>query len=205
MESSGATAGCWTVGCLLVTAFFLYSLRKKTTKKSAHQDTRDESASVVTTHTAVVGNHTKIFIAALIVAAGVGSRLVYVPLSSPSAPVFDEVHVGRFINRYWAGEYFFDVHPPLSKLLYLGASHALGYNPLQCSYSEPQKAQPKKKKKKKKSKEARRRAVEAMKKEPGGGSTAAEREELQSIMDVTVETCPMWQLRAVRPIFSFTV
>ena len=75
--------------------------------------------------------------ACVISLAVVGGVTRLVSLSSPRSPVFDEVHVGRFVNRYWAGEYFFDVHPPLAKLLYLGVSAWLGYDPSQCSYSEP--------------------------------------------------------------------
>ncbi|MEK7539606.1 MAG: phospholipid carrier-dependent glycosyltransferase [Patescibacteria group bacterium] len=36
----------------------------------------------------------------------------------PSAVVFDEVHLGTFISAYWHGSYFFDVHPPLGKLIF---------------------------------------------------------------------------------------
>ena len=31
--------------------------------------------------------------------------------------VFDEYHFGKFVNGYITGEYFFDIHPPLGKLL----------------------------------------------------------------------------------------
>lgn len=35
----------------------------------------------------------------------------------PNQTVFDEVHFGKFITGYFTGEYFFDIHPPLAKLL----------------------------------------------------------------------------------------
>lgn len=35
----------------------------------------------------------------------------------PASIVFDEVYFGRFVADYWHGTYFFDVHPPLSRLL----------------------------------------------------------------------------------------
>jgi len=47
----------------------------------------------------------------------------------PHAVVFDEVYMGDFISRYWQGSYYFDIHPPLLKLVealfgYLtGAAH----------------------------------------------------------------------------------
>ena len=39
--------------------------------------------------------------------------------------VFDELHFGKFVNGYVKGEYFFDIHPPFSKLLIaFAARHA---------------------------------------------------------------------------------
>lgn len=35
----------------------------------------------------------------------------------PAAVVFDEVHNGFYLNAYWQGQYFFDVHPPLAKII----------------------------------------------------------------------------------------
>jgi dolichyl-phosphate-mannose-protein mannosyltransferase len=104
---------------------------------------------------------------------GGATRLV--SLGTPRSPVFDEVHVGRFINRYWAGEYFFDVHPPLAKLLYLGVSAGLGYDPSQCSYSEP--------------------SAHA-----AGGNT---REAGDALLHVKRgEECAMWQLRATPAVLG---
>lgn len=38
-------------------------------------------------------------------------------LGEPPAVVFDEVHFGKFVTWYFTGEYFFDIHPPLGKLV----------------------------------------------------------------------------------------
>ncbi len=42
---------------------------------------------------------------------------------SPQEVVFDEVYFGRFISAYENGEYYFDIHPPLGKLIIFGFVH----------------------------------------------------------------------------------
>ncbi len=44
----------------------------------------------------------------------------------PGAVVFDEVHFGAFISAYWHGSYFFDVHPPLGKLIFAMFGYLFG-------------------------------------------------------------------------------
>lgn len=49
-------------------------------------------------------------------------------LSHPRQVVFDEVHFGKFITAYCCtGERFFDIHPPITKLLIAGAASLGGY------------------------------------------------------------------------------
>lgn len=43
-------------------------------------------------------------------------------ISYPGAVVFDEVHFLRFVKNYRDGEYLFDIHPPLGKLILTAVS-----------------------------------------------------------------------------------
>lgn len=47
----------------------------------------------------------------------------------PHQTVFDEVHFGKFVSGYLAGEYFFDIHPPLGKLFFMGIAQLGGFGP----------------------------------------------------------------------------
>ena len=47
----------------------------------------------------------------------------------PNETVFDEVHFGKFISGYFTHEYFFDIHPPLGKLLISGMGYLAGFRP----------------------------------------------------------------------------
>jgi dolichyl-phosphate-mannose-protein mannosyltransferase len=38
-------------------------------------------------------------------------------IEEPRAIVFDELHFGKFLKAYWTGSYYFDIHPPLGKLI----------------------------------------------------------------------------------------
>lgn len=47
----------------------------------------------------------------------------------PKETVFDEVHFGKFVSGYFTHEYFFDIHPPLGKLIISGAAKVTGFQP----------------------------------------------------------------------------
>ncbi|KAG4303697.1 hypothetical protein PCK1_000215 [Pneumocystis canis] len=49
-------------------------------------------------------------------------------LQHPSEVVFDEVHFGKFLSLYLQRSYFFDVHPPFTKLLYAFLGRISGYD-----------------------------------------------------------------------------
>lgn len=53
-------------------------------------------------------------------------RLYYI--NEPAEVVFDEVHFGGFASKYLRREYFFDVHPPLGKLIIAGIGWLAGYD-----------------------------------------------------------------------------
>lgn len=47
----------------------------------------------------------------------------------PQETVFDEVHFGKFASGYFTGEYFFDIHPPLGKLMISAVGWIGGFQP----------------------------------------------------------------------------
>lgn len=49
-------------------------------------------------------------------------------LSYPAQVVFDEVHFGKFVAAYSTGQYYFDIHPPLGKLMIAGFAKLAGVN-----------------------------------------------------------------------------
>ncbi len=50
-------------------------------------------------------------------------------LGRPNSAVFDEVHFGKFISAYFTHEYYFDIHPPLGKLVLAGWGWLWGFRP----------------------------------------------------------------------------
>jgi dolichyl-phosphate-mannose-protein mannosyltransferase len=47
----------------------------------------------------------------------------------PNETVFDEVHFGKFVSGYYTGEYYFDIHPPLGKLIIAGFAKLFDFQP----------------------------------------------------------------------------
>ncbi|GAB0497211.1 hypothetical protein MMPV_008535 [Pyropia vietnamensis] len=55
-------------------------------------------------------------------------------LASPNAVVYDEYHYGKFLNWTLTHRFFFDVNPPLSKLLLSGIASLAGFDPTACTF-----------------------------------------------------------------------
>jgi dolichyl-phosphate-mannose-protein mannosyltransferase len=66
-------------------------------------------------------------LAILIVFLGLLTRFLFFGL--PDNTVFDEVYFGQFITSYFTHEYYFDIHPPLGKLIIAGFAKITGYDP----------------------------------------------------------------------------
>ena len=58
-------------------------------------------------------------------------------LNLPPSVVFDEVYFRAFAGHYLDGHYFFDIHPPLIKLLFAGLATALHITPEQLIGTDP--------------------------------------------------------------------
>lgn len=57
------------------------------------------------------------------------SALTHLPnLKNPPYNIFDETHFGGFVSDYVRGICFFDIHPPLAKLMLAGVAKATGYD-----------------------------------------------------------------------------
>src|SRR3989338_7077907 len=48
---------------------------------------------------------------------------------NPNQTVFDEVHFGKFVSGYYTHEYYFDIHPPLGKLMIAGFAKIFNFKP----------------------------------------------------------------------------
>ncbi len=63
----------------------------------------------------------------LVLLLALGTRTLY--LGAVHQVVFDEVHFGKFISSYCCThERFFDIHPPIGKLIIAGGAYMSGYN-----------------------------------------------------------------------------
>ena len=69
---------------------------------------------------------TAVLVAVALTAAAAAVRLHR--LADPASVVFDEVHFGGHAAHYINRTYFFDIHPPLGKMLLAAAGAAAGFD-----------------------------------------------------------------------------
>lgn len=62
----------------------------------------------------------------VLILAAFATRFLF--LWHPAEVVFDETHFGKFVSAYFTHEYYFDIHPPLGKLLIAALAALLGYD-----------------------------------------------------------------------------
>jgi dolichyl-phosphate-mannose-protein mannosyltransferase len=61
----------------------------------------------------------------------------FIGLFYPNAVVFDELYSERYAARYLTGSFYFDVHPPLGRLMIAGAAKVLGVATTTLTCEEP--------------------------------------------------------------------
>jgi dolichyl-phosphate-mannose-protein mannosyltransferase len=60
----------------------------------------------------------------------------FIYIQYPKEVVFDEVHYGTFAMSYLKGAFYFDVHPPLAKLLIAGVAKLSHFNPASVDFEK---------------------------------------------------------------------
>ncbi len=63
----------------------------------------------------------------IILAVSIATHFAF--FGHPNQTVFDEVHFGKFISGYYTHEYYFDIHPPLGKLMIAGFAKIFNFRP----------------------------------------------------------------------------
>src|SRR3989344_2118579 len=63
----------------------------------------------------------------ILIAASLATHFVF--FGQPNEVVFDEVHFGKFVSAYYTHQYYFDIHPPLGKLLVAGFGYLFNFQP----------------------------------------------------------------------------
>jgi len=62
----------------------------------------------------------------LLILSAVSALMHFWRLFTPNAVVWDEIHFEKHAGHYLAGTFYFDVHPPLGKLLYAAEARVFG-------------------------------------------------------------------------------
>ena len=75
----------------------------------------------------IVKKRPKVFAALAVLIVSLVTHFAF--FGTPKEAVFDEVYFGKFVSSYYNNQYYFDIHPPLGKLLITGFAKAAGYVP----------------------------------------------------------------------------
>jgi dolichyl-phosphate-mannose-protein mannosyltransferase len=70
--------------------------------------------------------HRRLFLIILLIAS-ISTHFAF--FGHPNQTVFDEVHFGKFVSAYYTQEYYFDIHPPLGKLMIAGFAKLFQFKP----------------------------------------------------------------------------
>ncbi|KAI7898413.1 glycosyltransferase family 39 protein [Cokeromyces recurvatus] len=88
-----------------------------------YDDSKKYGKEIVPVETAITGHKIAFTVLTLL-----GFFITFYKIWNPAEVVFDEVHFGKFAGYYLRRTYYFDVHPPLAKLMIAGAGYLLGFD-----------------------------------------------------------------------------
>ncbi|KAF9952125.1 hypothetical protein BGZ70_000719, partial [Mortierella alpina] len=86
----------------------------------------NEPKKLVTSVFSASEKHHSLLVLLALTLVALASR--FYKIHEPDEVVFDEVHFGKFASYYLRGTYFFDVHPPLAKMMLAAMGYLLGYD-----------------------------------------------------------------------------
>lgn len=90
-------------------------------EKSEQKEPREEEVSQPFTMNIELN-----FVWLVLVGLSFGTRMWQ--LTTPKHVIFDEVHFGQFTNFFMKNQFFFDMHPPLGKLMFAFTAYLSGYD-----------------------------------------------------------------------------
>ncbi|KAI1318784.1 hypothetical protein EDD11_005855 [Mortierella claussenii] len=103
------------------------SVASKTISSTISTEDSDELKTVVVTSIYSPTEQTQSLITLTgLTLLAIASR--FYKIYEPNEVVFDEVHFGKFASYYIRGTYFFDVHPPLAKMMLGAMGYLIGYD-----------------------------------------------------------------------------
>lgn len=73
----------------------------------------------------------------LLIVFAIGAFVRFWRLFTPRAVIFDEYHYLRYSGHYFSHRYYYDLHPPLAKLLYAGLAKLLSIPPAVLLHPSP--------------------------------------------------------------------